>query len=130
MGLRRSRVSFALALGFLGGCYDRPGLAGSQGDELSTSTSDASSTGSSSTTLTASDPDSSSSDASTSEPESSGTHESSTDPGSSGSESSESGPTDSDGDGVLDDDDNCVDVPNDAQADVDVDGIGDFCDAE
>lgn len=38
--------------------------------------------------------------------------------------------TDSDGDGVLDLDDNCVDVPNAAQQDQDEDNVGDHCDAE
>jgi hypothetical protein len=35
---------------------------------------------------------------------------------------------DSDGDGVLDEDDNCVEVPNEDQADFDLDGVGDVCD--
>jgi len=35
---------------------------------------------------------------------------------------------DRDGDGVLDDLDNCPDDPNDAQADTDADGVGDVCD--
>lgn len=34
---------------------------------------------------------------------------------------------DSDGDGVSDLQDNCVDVPNDDQQDVDGDGVGDAC---
>ena len=35
---------------------------------------------------------------------------------------------DSDGDGVLDEDDNCVEVPNEDQADLDLDAVGDVCD--
>jgi hypothetical protein len=35
---------------------------------------------------------------------------------------------DSDGDGVLDEDDNCVEIPNEDQADLDLDGVGDVCD--
>ena len=35
---------------------------------------------------------------------------------------------DSDGDGILDEDDNCVEVPNEDQADIDLDGVGDVCD--
>jgi hypothetical protein len=35
---------------------------------------------------------------------------------------------DSDGDGILDEDDNCVEVPNEDQADFDLDGVGDVCD--
>ncbi len=37
---------------------------------------------------------------------------------------------DSDGDGIFDDDDNCPEIPNDDQADVDEDGIGDGCDPD
>jgi hypothetical protein len=33
-----------------------------------------------------------------------------------------------DGDGVLDEDDNCVEVPNEDQADLDLDAVGDVCD--
>lgn len=39
------------------------------------------------------------------------------------------GPVDTDGDGVTDDVDNCVNVPNANQADVDLDGIGNACEA-
>lgn len=35
---------------------------------------------------------------------------------------------DADGDGVPDDEDNCVNVPNPDQAEFDLDGIGDVCD--
>jgi hypothetical protein len=35
---------------------------------------------------------------------------------------------DSDGDGILDEDDNCVEVPNEDQADFDLDAVGDVCD--
>ena len=38
--------------------------------------------------------------------------------------------TDTDGDGVFDDEDNCPGVPNADQADFDGDGIGDVCDSE
>lgn len=40
----------------------------------------------------------------------------------------ESGGTDSDGDGIADESDNCPDVPNASQADGDGDGLGDACD--
>lgn len=38
-------------------------------------------------------------------------------------------PTDSDGDGIYDDDDNCPTTSNPSQADCDGDGIGDVCDS-
>jgi len=38
--------------------------------------------------------------------------------------------TDSDGDGVEDDDDNCVDIPNPSQANLDGDDLGDACDPD
>jgi len=38
--------------------------------------------------------------------------------------------TDTDGDGILNDDDNCPDTPNPDQADFDNDGIGDVCDSD
>ncbi len=37
-------------------------------------------------------------------------------------------PTDTDGDGVLDSQDNCIFIPNPNQADADADGVGDLCD--
>ncbi len=37
---------------------------------------------------------------------------------------------DSDGDGVADDEDNCVDVPNPAQIDSNIDGYGNICDPD
>jgi hypothetical protein len=37
---------------------------------------------------------------------------------------------DFDGDGVEDTDDNCIEVPNPAQRDTDVDGFGNFCDPD
>jgi len=37
---------------------------------------------------------------------------------------------DSDGDGIFDDTDNCPEIPNEDQADVDEDGIGDECDPD
>lgn len=37
---------------------------------------------------------------------------------------------DLDGDGVIDDDDSCVDVPNEDQLDLDLDGAGDACDED
>lgn len=40
------------------------------------------------------------------------------------------GPADSDGDGVTDDVDNCVDAPNPLQADFDGDSLGDACDPD
>lgn len=40
------------------------------------------------------------------------------------------GGTDSDGDGVTDDIDNCTDVPNPNQRDTNGDGFGNFCDAD
>lgn len=39
-------------------------------------------------------------------------------------------PVDSDGDGVTDDLDNCIDEPNADQADADGDGLGDLCDED
>lgn len=38
-------------------------------------------------------------------------------------------PLDTDGDGIIDDEDNCVDTVNGDQSDVDADGLGDVCDA-
>lgn len=40
------------------------------------------------------------------------------------------GPTDTDGDGVPDDDDNCPNIANADQADFDGDGLGDACDPD
>jgi len=40
----------------------------------------------------------------------------------------DTGPADTDSDGILDPDDNCVDVANPDQADLDEDGLGDLCD--
>jgi hypothetical protein len=42
----------------------------------------------------------------------------------------ESAPADQDGDGVGDDVDNCVTLPNPGQEDLDGDGLGDVCDAD
>ncbi|MFP6737201.1 MAG: hypothetical protein VCD34_00535 [Planctomycetota bacterium] len=39
-------------------------------------------------------------------------------------------PLDDDGDGVPNDEDNCIDIPNPNQADLDGDGTGDACDAD
>ncbi len=39
-------------------------------------------------------------------------------------------PPDRDGDGVIDDEDNCPDTPNPDQADADNDGLGDVCDPD
>ena len=39
-------------------------------------------------------------------------------------------PQDDDGDGVPNDEDNCIDIPNPNQADLDGDGTGDACDAD
>jgi hypothetical protein len=46
------------------------------------------------------------------------------------SSESTTAPTDADGDGVPDDDDNCVDIENADQSDIDSDEVGDWCDAE
>ena len=40
----------------------------------------------------------------------------------------ETPPADSDGDGIVDGDDNCIFIPNPAQTDTDGDGVGDLCD--
>ena len=40
------------------------------------------------------------------------------------------GPPDSDGDGIPDSEDNCIEVPNESQCDSDGDGFGNDCDAD
>jgi hypothetical protein len=108
------------------------------GDETGSSSGhDASVTDASMSSTLTSEPGTSTDDPTltTSEPDSSGAHDSSTSAGSSdeagsSSSSSEGGPADADEDGVADEDDNCVDVPNEGQGDADSDTVGDFCDTE
>lgn len=111
------------------------GADSSGGSVTMTSTTVADSSTSDSTTMTSTTAtttgDESSSGGSESGGSSSGGSDSSGGSSSGGSESSSGGAVlDADGDTILDDTDNCVVIFNPDQSDIDLDGVGDFCDDE